>query len=864
MDAEQQKNDTSGPEYDPESFRSYVSIMRETLAVLDEDYDGPHGVDLPPKSLDDLQWRGLLERLSRHCASDQGQAIATQLPPLQHRESVERRLCEVEEVQRLISTDQAPPVRGLSPIGRFLHHVERGGVLDGEYLLEVASCARVAGEAKTYFRSRAHVAPLLAQVGDDLISTPELVNMIEKAFDPSGKLADHASPDLGALRRRVANYNDRLRRRVDGYLKSSDFQTFLQDDFYTLREDRYVLPIRAGEKGNVPGIVHGTSGSGQTIYIEPTELVEMNNELRLAQMEVQEEERRILARLSRMVAQHAGTLMANVDLLTYLDVTSAMGRVAIDLGANRPALSSEGAVDLREVRHPMLTYKSQESDKPFEVIANDIILGDTEKDGKRQRVLVISGPNTGGKTVTLKTLGLCSLMARAGLLLPARPGCVIPMFKGIFTDIGDEQSIERDLSTFSGHVTNITSFLARVDGESLVLLDELFTGTDPAQGAALATALLEYLGNRGAMVAVTTHLEGVKTLALKSTMFVNAAVGFNIDTLSPTYRLSMGLPGSSYAIRIARRLGLADTILTRAQELSEGLGQAEIETILQQLEKTQDRLDRELARARNSRQDARKLEQRLERELDKLRREQRAWVDEEVQAALDELNTARDAVRDVVKVLQSADNPDTITHDDVQASQKALDALEEKVGRHKDRRQREKVAQGRRQVRTEELQVGDKVFVLPFKRAGSVLELQNDGKVAVQIGSIRTSIGLDDIYVSPEGPERAAEQSATAKRPYGAGAAEQEGGVVVLPPQSPSNTVDLRGLRADESIERLELFLDAAYHADEPGVYVIHGHGTGALKRAVRAFLPSSRYVRSYRPGQQGEGGDGVTVAHLH
>ncbi|MEL6181128.1 MAG: Smr/MutS family protein, partial [Myxococcota bacterium] len=325
-----------------------------------------------------------------------------------------------------------------------------------------------------------------------------------------------------------------------------------------------------------------------------------------------------------------------------------------------------------------------------------------------------------------------------------------------------------------------------------------------------------------------------------------------------TYRLTMGLRGSSFAIRMARRLGLADSILERAQKLCEGLGQAEIETILQQLEKTQDRLDQELSKARDSRREARKLEQRLERELDKLRREQRSWIDDEVQSALDELGQAREQVRDLVKTLQSADN-----HDDIKAAQGALESLEATIGRHKERRQREKVADGRRQAREGELQGGDQVFVLPFKRKGTVLELQSDGKVAIQIGSIRTSANLEDVYVSPNGPQRS-EQESTPHRGARPSGSERDGnGVLVLPPQNSNNTVDLRGLRADEALERVELFLDAAYHADEPGIYIIHGHGTGALKRAVRVFLPTSRYVRSYRPGQQGEGGDGVTVAYL-
>lgn len=859
------------PDYNAEQFRAYAAIMAETFAVLDS--DNTSAVDIPAKTADDLQWHDLRQALARHCLGEEARITAERLPALMHRESVARRLREVEEATRLITNDVSPPLQGLQSIARYLNHATRGGVLDGEQLLAVARTARVVSSIHAYFASRAHLAPLLAQVGDDLQTTPGLIKALEHAFEPSGRLADHASPDLGGLRRRVQNYHSRLHKRLDGYLKNQDFQNFLQDDFYTQRGDRYVLPIRAGEKGNVPGIVHGTSGSGQTLFIEPTELVEMNNDLQLAQLEVEEEERRILARLTDLVARDARKLGGNVALLSYIDLTVAKARIAVALHAHRPALSKRGALDLRQARHPMLVLRSQAAEESFEVIANDIHLGlmarrDGEETDTQQQALIISGPNTGGKTVTLKTIGLCCLMTRAGLHIPALPGSEVPLVDELFTDIGDEQSIERDLSTFSGHVANINSFIEKVGPRSLVLLDELFAGTDPEQGVALATALLEHIADSGALVAVTTHLESLKTLAVQHGRFANASVGFDIQSLSPTYRLSLGLPGSSYAIRIARRLGLPSAIVKRAEAVAETTGAADVEKVIRQLERQQARLEKETRRAQEIRVDVQKIQRQYAKKLESIREREMGLIHKETRKLMEEVDVARDAIRDHIKALQETNAPGALTHQQVEAVRAEVEEVAKDIDRKQKARETDQILEERARAGQAHLVPGARVWVKTFKRAGEIVDVQKD-RATVRVGGIKATVTHDELFAlrDDEQPTQGANNFArgTHQQPSSKGTSRADlgGGADIIPPQHEGNTVDLRGMRVDDALERLEVFLDAIYRVNEPGIYIIHGHGTGALRNAVRAALPASRYIRRFRPGRHGEGGDGVTVAFL-
>ncbi|MCA9506596.1 MAG: endonuclease MutS2, partial [Myxococcales bacterium] len=472
-----------------------------------------------------------------------------------------RRRAEVNELTATLRTDEAPPLRGVAQVGAALVRARKHDVLPGEQLRSVADSVEATGRVSAWFERRTESLALVAQHAQRLVPHPALAREIRRCFDPSGELADHASPELGRLRRRVAALRTDIQRRIDRILKAPRFEGILQDDYVTIRDERYVVPVRSGERGDFPGIVHGQSGSGATMFIEPEELIGPNNELRIAQLDVENEERRILTELSGRVRQHADDLESNADILTYLDLTCAAARLAVDLDMSLPDVTSArgGRFELRRARHPVLALRALAGE--LEVVPNDIVFDATA------HVLVVSGPNTGGKTVTLKTVGLFSLMLRAGLLVPCALDAAIPEFERIFSDIGDEQAVEHDLSTFSGHVRNIARFLPECDAASMVLLDELFAGTDPEQGAALGRALLDELASRGCWVLVTTHLEQLKTLAFQDDRYACASMGFDVDRLEPTYRLRPGVPGSSYALRIARRLGLSPTVVERAADL---------------------------------------------------------------------------------------------------------------------------------------------------------------------------------------------------------------------------------------------------------------------------------------------------------
>lgn len=856
---------TGLPNYSPDQFRPYAPILREIFAVLSPEYRGQTAMALPHKSAEDLEWPRLLERLAHHCTSDEAREAALRLPVLTHRESIQRRLVETEEAVRLLSEEEAPPLRGLTSIRPFLQHAAREGTLDAEHLIAVARAARTADEVRSYFASRAPLAPLLAHLAEDLQTAPEVVGAIEHAFDASGRLVDHASPDLGALRRKVVTCQERIKRRVEEVLRSPAFEGVLQDDYFTVRQERYVLPIRAGAKGSVPGIVHGTSGSGQTIYIEPTEFVELNNDLRLAQLEVADEERRILRRLSALVGAARGRLDANVDLLAYLDLTLGAAHLALELDAYRPELARESELELMRARHPMLVLRSRQAEVPFAVIPNDIRVGQLDQDGEARTVLIVSGPNTGGKTVTLKTIGLCSLMVRAGLLIPAAPGSRVALFSGIFTDVGDDQSIERDLSTFSAHVTNINSFVQAVGKGSLVLMDELFAGTDPAEGAALAVALLEHLRAHGAMVVVTTHLDGVKTVAFHRAGFSNAAMGFDVNRFQPTYELSLGLPGSSYAIRIARKLGLPEPVLRRAEELDAGAGKEEIERVLRELESQRELLALERNRTREIQSEAIRERNAYERKLRELKARNQTWVDAEAKKVLDQLQQAQEQIRQQVAALQAA-SAQTITHAQIEEARAGLKQVRASVAPVLQSGDAE-APQERFRLGDQGIEEGRTIWVRSFKRQGTILEVMaGREKAIVQVGAVRATVDFKDLFTLTDGEEQrlSAQRSRRAREVQ----AEVAQGSVepaqrVVPPPYDDNTLDLRGMTGEDAAERVEFFLDRMAQEGEPGGYLIHGHGTGVLKRVVRELLPKLDFIHSFRAGERTEGGDGVTVVYL-
>lgn len=852
---------------DSNSFPIAQLIQKTLRPILGQDSQpeaGASAADFSAKTLQDLQWAEVLELLVERALSAEGREVLGQLVPLSNKQEIERRLGETREAMELLAEDDLPPLMGLRDIRRALEHVKRQGVLVGEDLAAVAQNCDVASRVSRFFASRQTRVPLLGEVGTQINALDELRRELHAAVDPSGQLSERASPALRKLRRTVQFQHDRLRSRVDQQLRRADLEVHLQDDYYTVREDRYVLPVRASARARVPGIVHGYSSTGQTAFIEPAELVDLNNELRWAEIELMEEEKRIFAQLSARVARDAESLARNIHMLTYLDVIIAQARFSEDINATIPSLSG-GEVELKQLRHPLLFLQRGEGadEEQGEVVANDLVL-DPER-----KVLVISGPNTGGKTVLLKAFGLCGLMLHFGLPLPVDEGSKLPLFDSIFSDIGDEQSIERDLSTFSSHLQNINDFLGRCGPRSLVLLDELFTGTDPLQGAALAVSLLEELVRRGSTAAVTTHLENLKTLAIQNTAFANASMGFNLESLEPTYRLTLGVPGSSFAVRISRRLGFPEALIDRAVEVLEGEDHHTVDEVLATLEDQLHQVHAERNRMEQARRHAEQQKRKFERKYQALLEKERGAIHQESRELREQLRQARELVREQMRALKKsgvADRSSRLNQKELAAIQKKLEGADKKVSKAREKTRPLKVgARGLARVPADEIREGMQVFVSSFNRVGALLQYaEGDPKALVQLGVLKASVDLDELYYPSEAQRQkqgGKGAKSRASRRDEEPAPSPDAGLNI--PQTSENTVDLRGCRVDEAIEQLDLFLDHAYLTSQPGVFIIHGHGTGALKRAVRGHMLESRYIGEFRRGERHEGGDGVTVAQI-
>ena len=864
------------PALDAQADSLLDALLAHTLAPLSEEglaraeREGP-----VRKTRQDLEWDALLERLAAHAVSPEGVELAQRLRPLPDAEAVRRRYREVDQMMDLAQEDEAPPLRGVSDVRRAVAHVQRGGALVAEDLASIARTCDVASRTARYFRHRAERAPHLAQAAARIDPSRELRDTLHHAVEPDGTLSDKASPDLLRLRRAVQNQHDRIRAKVEGLLRADELQAHLQEDYFTLREDRYVLPVRSSAQNVVGGIVHGYSSSGQTAFVEPQALVELNNQLRWAQMELREEEQRILRRLSELVAHHSQALVNNGRVLAYLDLIYAQALLGRELRGAIPTISDDDRpqLELKGLRHPLLYLKNTkgpEGRARTVTVANDVLL----EPGKRS--LIISGPNTGGKTVLLKAVGLCALMARCGVPLPVDEDSSLPLFDPVFTDIGDEQSIERDLSTFSGHLVNIEGFLPRCGPGTLVLLDELFIGTDPLQGAALAVALLEELAARGATTVVTTHLESLKTLALENERYANASMGFDLTNLSPTYRLTLGLPGSSYALRIAERLGFPQPIVDRALAILEGEAHQSVDEVVGQLEEQLEEMRRERQRLERARREAETARDSFREREQKLRTQEKGLIHEESRKLKAELDEARDRIRNEIASLQRAASPESRTRLSQRQLEQMRQHFEEQAGRVAQIGERSQPARagagGMLHVPLGELEEGLEIWAQPFNRRGVIVDIDEaGGEATVQFGALKSKVNLHNLYYPTDAARRAHLKGGAAQR--GAGNTRgngsnigsttldaDEASVVV---RTDTNTLDLRGLRVDDALERVDMFLDQACLQNIPVVMLIHGHGTGALKRAVRGHLTGSRYVRDFRRGERNEGGDGVTVAVL-
>jgi DNA mismatch repair protein MutS2 len=794
------------------------------------------------KTLAALGWPELLRELESLCHSDRGRACVPRLPLLADRVSVEKELGLVAEARALAAAGEPLPFGEVPDLADALLRLQKEGALAAPTLLEVRTALRSGARLRRFLALRAERAPDLARLAAGIEPLEEVSRPIDDAFDDRGELQDNASPELFRLRQRTRELHERLTRRMRTLLEEPRLAPFLQDHFYTLREDRYVLPVRTDAGPVLEGIVHGSSATGATVFVEPQEVVGLNNQLKVAEIEARREEARILLELSGLVQEMLPSIEKNLGLLERLDLVDARARLAEKLAASRPTVSEDGRVLLVAMRHPVLCLGSAE------VVPNDLEL-------EPGRALVITGPNAGGKTVCLKTLGLFAVMLRAGMHLPAGDGSRLPLFDGVRTEMGDDQSLADHLSTFTAHLSHLLDFLETARPGTLLLLDDIGIGTDPGEGAALAQALLEAFVETGAQVVATTHYERLKALAYSDRRFDNASVGYDLSRMVPTYHLHRGIPGSSGAISVARRLGLAPKLADRAAALLEK-GPEDLSRLLAELAAERTTLEREREVLATERARARALEEKHRAELERLRAKGRAELDEAQQRALEELRRARADLERIRAQLKRPPDPVRLKQADREISGAAKTILEH---------ERARAAPASRPARPEELTVGARVIAPQLGGLGEVIEAPQRGRVAVRVGGLRTLVPIAEVMIPLEAPAARTKGKPAHSRPEAPrdAAAPAPATPRETPLRTAAITLDVRGLRVDEAIAETDRFLDGAMRAEEPVLFLLHGHGTGALKSALRDHLSGLAEVSRIRPADLEDGGDGVTVIFL-
>ncbi len=791
-------------------------------------------------SLQRLEWPAVVDHLAACAATAHGEYRCREVELHTDTRDVAEALAITQEARDLASMTQGFPLGGSRDLREALRRAEQGGVLDPQALNDIADTLAVARRMRDFLESHAEGFARLAELAVPLAPLPEVAKELRRCLDPSGQLKDDASPELAQIRHAIGKFQAAIRSEVQRMLSRQ--AEYLQESLVTVRGDRYVLPVRAEFKNKVPGLVHDQSASGQTLFIEPMALVNLNNDLQKARLDERDEIARILRHLTNLVAENVWELRGTDDGLAEIDFVAARARLSDRWDGYPPRLGSEGSVRFYKARHPLLV-EAHLADPQRPLVAIDLVL--------ETPALVITGPNTGGKTVTLKTLGLCTLLTQSGIHPPVGQGSETLAFGEVFADIGDEQDLAQSLSTFSGHMRNLIDLLAKANARSLVLLDEVGAGTDPAEGAAIARTVVEALIERGARLAATTHLADLKLLPYQVPGVQNASVEFDPASMRPTYRLLIGVPGHSNAIAIARRLGFPPGLADRAQVLLEA-GADEATRLVNEL-------SRERQEAATLRLEAEATRQRADALLGEYQAKLASWAEERkrLRAAADaEFKEAvAEAEREVKAVIAELKGQPT-----GQTAGKAG----ERLRRMKGRLRPEEPVRKPMAVRP-----GDSVFLPRLNQVGIVQTVPDaSGELAIQVGALKVTARIGELAPPPEreaGPKDKPARRPDAWRARAPALLEESrsgGGDATLLRHS-SREIDLRGMQVHEALPAVERFLDDAFHHGAEAVFLIHGAGTGALRRAIRDHLPSLPYAKAFRPGGHGEGGDGVTIVSL-
>lgn len=782
------------------------------------------------KILKTLEYDKIQQALLGQVVTANGRRLVQAMQPLTDPVAVQQALDETADGASALRLKGGIPVPQLENIDPALKRVDIGAVLNGQELASISRVLQTVSAIDKFLTDLQDQIDFrqLYTLQESLTVLPQLSRRLKTAVDPDGTLTDEASPQLHGVREQIKSIEGEIRGKMTNYTRGAQSK-YLSDPIVTIRDDRYVIPVKAEYRAKFGGVVHDQSATGQTLFIEPQAIVALNNRLREAQLAEVAEINRILAELSNELAPYTGQIKANAAVLGHFDFINAKARLAKAEKATEPLVSADNDVLLRDARHPLID--------PHKVVGNDIPLGD------KYQAMVITGPNTGGKTITLKTLGLLQLMGQSGLFIPADDESRIGIFDEVFADIGDEQSIEQNLSTFSAHMDNIVHILKQLSQNSLVLFDELGAGTDPQEGAALAIAILDAVGEVGAYVVATTHYPELKLYGYNTAKTINASMEFDSKTLQPTYRLLVGVPGRSNAFDISARLGLPSVIVERAKSMISS-DSHELNNMISDLEKQRKAAETAYEAARRQLADAQSVHDELVAAYKKFTTER----DAQLQQAKDKANTLVDKAQTkadkIIKQLRQMQltNPGTVKENQLIAAKTALKQLHQDEPLQKNRilrREREKQA----------LHVGDEVKVASYDQTGTLLEQFDKKHWQVQLGILKMKVPTDELEkIKPS------KQSA-AQRPV----VKVSGGGM----SGPSTTLDLRGERYDQAMADLDQYIDAALLAGYPSVTIIHGLGTGAIRNGVTQYLKRNRQVKTYGFAPQNAGGSGATIVNF-
>lgn len=787
------------------------------------------------KSLRVLEFNKIVDILKTKVSSSLGLKYIENLTPSSDYEEVKYMLEETSQAQGILLKRGAVGLNGIHDIEDKAKIAEIGASLDPGSLIKIADTLRVARNLKNTLASSEEefIYPIIQGLSNSLYVYRDVEDKIYNAIVSEIEISDNASSELRDIRRRIVQKNQSIRSKLNSIISSTTYQKYLQDAIISVRGDRFVVPVKAEYRSYVSGIIHDQSSSGATLFIEPMSIVDMNNELRQLRLKEQEEIERILAELSALVGEISHDIISNQEILGKLDFAFAKGKLSIAMKAVEPNLNEDKFINIKAGRHPLLDAET--------VVANDIYLG------RNFHTLLITGPNTGGKTVTIKTVGLFALMTQSGLHIPANYGSSMCVFDNVFADIGDEQSIEQSLSTFSSHMTNIVSILKDVTENSLVIFDELGAGTDPIEGASLAIAILEDVKMAGAKCIATTHYTELKNYALTKEGVENAAVEFDVDTLSPTYRLLMGIPGKSNAFEISKKLGLSDYIISRAREFIDD-SNIELEDVLQEAEKSRLKAIEEREEAEKLKAEIEKVKQEYDERLAKITSQRDKLIEQAKSEAFRITRGAKEEVDNIIKELRQMENEMASKE-----KNRKIEALRKELSSSMGALQPSVESMIVPKVATKEiknLKPGDEVKVITLNQNGSVISVDERKKEAVvQIGIMKMTLPFKSL-------QKAKADVKTTVTKGTRNIIKSKSGRV-------KSEVDLRGMNLEEAIMEVDKYLDDACVAGLEYVTIIHGIGTGVLKSGIQEVLKKNKHVKSQRPGQYGEGGAGVTIAVL-